>query len=173
MQNMGDFRSMAMQIRSIQPSDYDPIIAVVDAWWGGRQMAAMLPRLFFRHFRETSFVAEQNSDRVGFLIGFLSDTYPDEAYIHFVGVHPDHRKTGIGRTLYDSFFQKIRQKERKVIRSVTSPINLNSIAFHRRMGFKLEASSDQSGAVPIHRNYDGPGEDRVLFIKKLNFRNNG
>ena len=100
-------------------------------------MPAMLPRLFFRYFRETSFVAEQNNNRAGSLIGFLSDTYPDEAYTHFVGVHPDYRKTGIGRSLYESFFGKIRQKERKVFRTVTMPVNLNSIAFHRRMGFTL------------------------------------
>ncbi len=52
--------------------------------------------------------------------------------------------------------------------NTNSPINLNSIAFHRRMGFKLEPTSERSGDIPIHGNYDGPGEDRVLFIKRLN-----
>ena len=156
-----------MQIRKAREFDYDPIISVLDAWWGGRNMAAMLPKLFFKHFNETSFVAELNSDRVGFLIGFLSDTYSNEAYIHFVGVHPDHRKNGIGRALYESFFEIIRQKKRTVIRSVTSPVNRNSTAFHRRMGFELEPTIEQSGDIPIHRNYDGPGEDRVLLIMRL------
>lgn len=100
-----------MQIRKARESDYDPIISVLDAWWGGRNMAAMLPKLFFKHFNETSFVAESNSDRVGFLIGFLSDTYSNEAYIHFVGVHPDLRKNGIGRALYESFFEIFARKK--------------------------------------------------------------
>lgn len=47
-----------MRIRALTLEDYAPIIGVVDAWWGGRTMAAMLPRLFFIHFRDTSFVAK-------------------------------------------------------------------------------------------------------------------
>jgi GNAT superfamily N-acetyltransferase len=158
---------MTLQIRSVSPSDYDSIITVVDAWWGGRQMATMLPKLFFKHFQETSFVAEIDGEPVGFLIGFLSATYPDEAYIHFAGVHPDYRKVGIGRLLYTRFFEVVYKKERKVVRCVTSPVNVNSIAFHRQMGFEIEPSTKQSGDIPIHRNYDGPGEDRVLFKMKL------
>ncbi len=81
-------------IRHVEPNDYPPIVAVVDKWWGGRPMANMLPKLFFVHFRNTSFIAEIDGKIVGFLIGFVSQTVRDEAYIHFVGVHPDFRKTG-------------------------------------------------------------------------------
>ncbi len=156
-----------MQIRNVRESDFDPIISVLDTWWGGRNMAAMLPKLFFRHFNGTSFIADLNGDRAGFLIVFFSNTYFVEAYIHFAGVHPDHRKNGIGRTLYERFFEISRQKKRTVIRSVTSSINRNSIAFHRRMGFEMELTIEQSDDIPVHRNYDGPGEDRVLFINRL------
>jgi L-amino acid N-acyltransferase YncA len=82
-------------------------------------------------------------------------------------VHPDHRKAGIGRSLYKRFFEVVCKKERKVVRCVTSPVNVNSIAFHRRIVFDLEPGTEQSGDIPIHPNYDGPGEDRVLFKKKL------
>ena len=156
-----------MQIRNVRESDFDPIISVLDAWWGGRNMAAMLPKLFFRHFNETSFTAEVKGDRAGFLIGFISNTYLNEAYIHFLGVHPHHRKNGIGRALYERFFEISRQKKKTVIRSVTSPVNRNSIAFHLHMGFEMEPAIEQSGDIPVHRNYDGPGEDRVLLIKRL------
>ena len=37
-------------------------------------MAAMLPKLFFVHFRDTSFVAEDDGDLAGFLCGFRSQT---------------------------------------------------------------------------------------------------
>jgi ribosomal protein S18 acetylase RimI-like enzyme len=66
-------------------------------------MSDKLPKLFFDHFKNTSFIAEKDGKIVGFLIGFLSQTYPEEAYIHFVGVHPDYRKHGIGRQLYNDF----------------------------------------------------------------------
>ena len=47
-------------IRNAEPSDYDRISPLVDDWWDGRPMRALLPRLFFEHFRETSFVAEED-----------------------------------------------------------------------------------------------------------------
>lgn len=156
-----------VRIRSIEESDYDAIISVLDEWWGERQMVAMLPRLFFKYFNQTSFLAEIGDKRVAFLVGFFSATGNPEAYIHFAGVHPDYRKSGIGRLLYSRFFDVCRKNARSIIRCVTSPVNKNSIAFHSSMKFKLEPSSEVSGNIPIHRNYDGPGEDRVLFLKRL------
>ena len=88
-----------MPIRHAEPDDYAQAIAVVDEWWGGREMAAMLPKLFFVHFRDTSFVAEDDGALAGFLCGFRSQTFDDEAYIHFVGVDPAHRGGGLGRAL--------------------------------------------------------------------------
>jgi hypothetical protein len=80
-----------VNIRHLEEGDYDAIIAVLDDWWGGRQMSYLLPRIFFVHFRETSFAIEEDSKVVAFLAGFVSQTYADEAYIYFVGVHPDYR----------------------------------------------------------------------------------
>ena len=79
------------------PADYGAVIGVVDQWWGGRSMAAMLPKLFFVHFRDTSFVMDDDGEIAGFLCGFRSQTHADEAYIHFVGVDPERRGAGIAR----------------------------------------------------------------------------
>src|SRR5687768_15805336 len=97
-----------MQIRNVTPDDYAPIIEVLDAWWGGRKVTAMLPKLFFVHFRDTSFIAEVNGNPIGFLVGFLSPAVAEEAYIHFIGVHPDFRKRGVARALYEQFFHMAR-----------------------------------------------------------------
>src|ERR1700748_2883219 len=75
-------------LRPLRPSDHATVITVIDDWWGGRQMAGMLPRLFFEHFTDTCFAAERDGELAGFLVGFLSQSRPAEAYIHFVGVHP-------------------------------------------------------------------------------------
>jgi len=97
-------------LRSLQELDYKYVISVLDEWWGGRHMVDMLPKLFFRHFNDTSFVAEEDGELVGFLIGFISQSYVDEAYIHFVGIHPDYREKGIGRKLYLAFFEKVEKE---------------------------------------------------------------
>jgi ribosomal protein S18 acetylase RimI-like enzyme len=158
----------AVDIRHAEPSDYQPIISVINDWWGGRNMSDMLPKLFFNHFRETSFVAESSGKIVGFLIGFLSQTFQDEAYIHFAGVHPDYRKMGLGRVLYERFFEVARNLGRTVVRCVTSPVNKGSIAFHLRMGFSIERSETIVEGICVAKNYDGHGSDRVLFSKTLN-----
>ena len=51
-------------IRHAEPADYASVIGVIDDWWGGRAMAAMLPKLFFVHFRDPSFVAEEDPGAV-------------------------------------------------------------------------------------------------------------
>ena len=125
-----------MLIRHAEPEDYARVIGVVDEWWGGRQMAPMLPKLFFVHFRDTSFVAEEDGEVVAFLCGFRSQTFDDEAYIHFVGVDPAQRGSGVGRLLYERFFAAVAP--RTIVRAVTSPVNEGSIAFHRAMGFEVD-----------------------------------
>jgi ribosomal protein S18 acetylase RimI-like enzyme len=148
-----------MRIRHAEPSDHARVAAVIDDWWGGRRMRDMLPRLFFTHFRETSFVAEDDDgDLAGFLCGFLSQTYPDQAYIHFVGVAPERRGDGLARELYERFSSTARASGRTFVHSVTSPQNAPSIAFHRRLGFEIEGEQE---------DYDGFGESRVLLAKTL------
>jgi ribosomal protein S18 acetylase RimI-like enzyme len=122
-------------------------------------MAPILPKLFFIHFEGTSFVAEDtDGELLGFVCGFLSQTADDEAYIHFVGVTPEDRGDGLGRALYERFFEEARANGRTSVRCVTSPVNQGSLAFHEAMGFQVER---------VVEDYDGPGEDRVLLVKQL------
>ena len=73
---------MTFQIRQLSTVDYPFVISVIDQWWGGRQMADKLPRLFFEHFTDTSFAAERDGKLAGFLAGFISQSRPGEAYVH-------------------------------------------------------------------------------------------
>ena len=123
-----------MNVRHLEETDYDPIIQVIDEWWGSRPMAKLLPRIFFIHFRGTSFAIEEDNKVIGFRAGFVSQTYPEQAYIHFVGIDPGFRHRGLGRQLYEHFFETVRRLGCTTIRCITSPVNTVSIAFHKRMG---------------------------------------
>jgi GNAT superfamily N-acetyltransferase len=162
---------MAVQIRPIRSSDYLTVISVIDDWWGGRHMADMLPRLFFEHFTDTSFAAERasgvSSELAGFLIGFRSQSHPGEAYIHFVGIHPDERGRGLGRQLYERFFEAARAGGCDRVRAVTSPVNRGSVAFHQRMGFDIEPGTANADGIQVAAGYDGDGQDRVRFVRRL------
>lgn len=144
-------------IRRARPGDYDGLIGVVDHWWG-RTVVPSLPRLFLDHFHRTSLVASDEDGISGFLIGFGSPSDPDAAYIHFVGVRPDARKVGLGRTLYDQFFELARADGRKVVSAITSPANFTSIDFHRSLGFTV------TGPIP---DYNGPGRSLITFERTL------
>jgi len=152
-----------IQLCTAEPADYDRIVGVMDDWWG-RPVAAGLQRLFLDHFAGTSLIAETSAEPgataglVGFAVGFFSDSRPGEAYIHYAGVAPPFRRSGLARKLYEEFFTFARGGGRRTVRAITSPENLTSIAFHTSMGFTL------SGPV---RDYDGPGRDRVQFERRL------
>ncbi len=150
---------MSLEIRHAHPSDYGRVIQHLNAWWSGRDMAPMLPKLFFLHFEGTSFVAEDDQGSlVAFLIGFVSQTDPHEAYVHFVGVAPAQRGSGVGRELYERFFETVRAHGCTTVRCVTSPGNTGSISFHQALGFTVDR---------IVEDYDGPGEDRALLVRQL------
>src|SRR5262245_57712881 len=122
-------------------------------------MAPMLPRLFFVHFEGTSYVMDDDDGQLAaFLIGFLSQADPEEAYIHFVGVSPEHRGEGLGRQLYERFFAEASAHGRRRVRCGRCPATEQSVASHKALG--LDVSK-------VARDYDGPGEDRVLFLKQL------
>lgn len=61
-----------MRVRNIQGEDYVKIHSVLNNWWGGRDMADMLPKLFFVHFQETSFIIEEEGET----LGFYADSFP-------------------------------------------------------------------------------------------------
>jgi ribosomal protein S18 acetylase RimI-like enzyme len=152
-----------IRLRTATAADYDQIIAVVDDWWG-RPIRHALPRVFLDHFHTTSAIAEgataenKRGALAGFLVGFLSPSEPDAAYIHFVGVHPSRRGNGLARVLYERFFALARANTRQVVSAITAPQNAGSIAFHTAMGFTV---------TPPIPDYDGEGSAKVLFERRL------
>lgn len=158
---------MTEGIRRIRPEDYWRVISVIDDWWGGRHMADMLPRLFFEHFTDTSFASERDGELTGFLVGFVSQSRPGEAYVHFVGVRPDERGRGLGLQLYERFFAAVRARGCSVVRAVTAPVNRGSVGFHQQMGFGIESGDTEVDGIPVTSGYDGDSRDRVRFVKHL------
>lgn len=155
------------KMRNAEPSDHGRIISVLPDWWGGRDLRAMVPKLFLVHFWDTSFIIEREDELIGFLVAFLSPAIHNEACIHFVGVHPGFRKNGLAKALYERFFGLGQEKGRTIVRACTSPINKGSIAFHERMGFLIEPGDGVIDGIPVTLDYNRPGDHKVLFTKHL------
>ncbi|OLZ59326.1 GNAT family N-acetyltransferase [Streptomyces sp. IMTB 2501] len=161
-------------LRHARTSDHRTIVECVQRWWGdsrtpeqARELSLLLPRLFLQFFCGTSLILEDGTDIRAFLIGFYAADNDTEAYIHFVGVDPKLRGQGMARRLYMTFFQHAAEEGRTEVRAITSPMNAGSIAFHRAMGFSLERGDREAYGLSVHTDYDGPGQDRVCFHKKI------
>ena len=135
-----------MNIRQLQEADYETIIAAIDAWFDGRQMSHLLPRIFFIHFRPTSFAIEEDDRIIGFLAGVISQSYPDPAYIHM----RDCSTTWLHHGSLHYFAGEQR---------------INRVSHSN--GLSRRTSNGERHGVPCMINYELKGADRVLFVRSL------
>ncbi|NUU23642.1 MAG: GNAT family N-acetyltransferase [Streptomycetaceae bacterium] len=171
-----------LTVRRPVEDDFPRIQDGLTHWWGGlggdagaQQRRLLVPRLFLQHFTGTSFVVDDTGATgpdgaprlAAFLVGFLSQDRPDEAYIHFVGVAPEDKRHGLGSGLYERFFAAARAAGRTRVRCITGPANRASIAYHTRMGFRIEDGDIDADGVPAKSDYDGEGLPRVCFVRDL------
>ena len=106
-----DPRPDRMIRRPATRADLDRVRAVQPEWWGGRDLTALLQGLFLENFASTSLIVEDDDGSLaGFLIGFPSQDDPSAAYVHFIGVAPAHRGTGLGRALHDAFAERMAER---------------------------------------------------------------
>lgn len=126
--------------------------------------------IFTKYFKSTCFVAELSSGKIGgFLLGFISQENPEESYIHLLCVDPKIRGRNIGKKMIDAFIKMAAARGCKKVNLITKPINWNSIAFYKKLGFLEEKSGESMtvlGTTAI-KNYDGPGEHMVVFYKLI------
>jgi ribosomal protein S18 acetylase RimI-like enzyme len=160
----------AIRFRRPTASDHRLLVGVVDEWWGGRRLHQLLPRLWLEHFTGTSWVAEDEEARIiGFLVGFVSPDHPDEAYVHMVATSPNHRRSGLGRALYERFFEDVRARGVRRVTAVTWPGNRVSVGFHRALGFGIDdgPGTQRLYGTPAYPDHDAEGEERVVFSREL------
>lgn len=145
-----------MQTRRITKDDYDQIVEVIDRWWGGPMSTFALP-IFFYELGENALIVEQDGRMVGFLLGFLVFKQPKTGYVHLVGIHPDYRRKGVARLLYQNFTERCRTLGCHQMKAITTPGNEGSLKFHEAMGWRAEEIDD----------YAGPSRKRVVFTMDL------
>lgn len=145
-----------MIIRGITKQDFDYVVSVLDRWWGGPSGERAHP-VFFYELGEQALIAEEDGTVVGFLLGFIAPTEPKTAYVHLVGIHPDHRRRGVGKELYEQFTRRARDVGAGRLKAITTVGNEGSVRFHEALGFTVHEDPD----------YAGPGRSRVVFTKDL------
>lgn len=145
-----------MLTRPLGKQDYQHVVQVIDRWWGGPTSALAHP-IFFYELGSLARVVENDGIMVGFLFGFVADGPPKTGYVHLVGIHPDYRRRGVGKVLYQSFEEEARAAGCRRLKAITSPGNDTSVAFHTALGWTSAEVED----------YAGPARPRIVFSKAL------
>jgi GNAT superfamily N-acetyltransferase len=155
-----------MDVRRITKGDFDRIVEVIDHWWGG-PISTFAHPIFFYELGGEALVVEEGPEMIGFLLGFVATgpsasraapgATPRVGYVHLVGIHPDFRRRGVGRLLYDRFTRECRSAECVEMKAITTPGYEGSIRFHVALGWDVQEVDD----------YAGPGRRRIVFTKRL------
>jgi len=143
-----------VQTRPLTKADFDHIVEVFDHWWGGPSSGFSPHPLFYYELGEHALVVEDGTDVVGFLLGFAVN---QTGYVHLVGIHPERRRKGVGRVLYEKFTQACRNAGCTRMKAITTAANEGSLRFHEALGWTAEEVED----------YAGPGRRRIVFTKSL------
>jgi ribosomal protein S18 acetylase RimI-like enzyme len=150
-------------IRPFTEDDYEFVASNLESWGGSATVKYFVLRRFIDHFCDTCFVAEVNGEIAGYLIGWLSQTQPDDAFINSVAVAPEFRQLRVASGLYRRFFRTVKARGRTKVSATIRPANQVSLDFHTRLGFRLRTEGAiMNGEVPVLVGWDGPGEDKVL-----------
>jgi GNAT superfamily N-acetyltransferase len=145
-----------MQPRRMTKADFDHIVEVIDRWWGG-PISTFAHPIFFYELGEKALIVEEGSTMIGFLLGFIAHEPAPTGYVHLVGIHPDYRRRGVGRMLYETFTETCRAAGCERMKAITTLGNEESKVFHLALGWDANEVDD----------YAGRGRKRVVFGKRL------
>lgn len=166
---------LGVDLRRPTEADYRTLAMAVDDWWDGKVVEGLLPRLWFRHFATTSWIAEivdpgnqsKPSRAAGFLVGFISPVNPAIGVIQAVGVDPRWRRIGIGKSLVEAFATDARTAGARHLETLIWPGNRRALPFLAALGFRPDPDPDARPlyGIPAIEGYDFGTEDRARFTR--------
>jgi ribosomal protein S18 acetylase RimI-like enzyme len=149
-------------VRAMTKQDFDNVVLVVDQWWSG-PIAILAHPVFFYELGKHARVVEDASNGgkfVGFLLGFIrsaDEDRPAVGYVHLVGVHPDYRRKGVARALYNEFTLSCISTGCRELKAITTHGNEGSLRFHQALGWQVHEDE----------HYAGPNRKRLVLTKTL------
>jgi aminoglycoside 6'-N-acetyltransferase I len=97
----------------------------------------------FEFYRDSgmSYVAVEKGQVVGFLFSQMIqyvNNIEKVLWIENVGVHPDHRRKGVGLKLLRRAALDAKKKGAKAVQSVIMPDSKNAVMLHKKVGFFMD-----------------------------------
>ena len=150
-----------MEITNLTRADFDHIVSHHSDYWDNDLTLRLHHPMFIHEFGDTAFVIKDDGRIAAYLLGFYAQTGP-VAYVHMVAAHPDYRRHGLARKLYDHFIDVARKRGCTRLKATASPLNDASIRFHLALGMRTLGTPNEDG-IDVVKGYLSPGDDRVVM----------
>ena len=154
-----------MKIERCTTFDYNQILENIVGFWGSDRTLCMHHPMFVQEFGNTAYVIREKDKVIAYLFGFLSQT-SSTAYVHLIGVLKSKQNRGIGTKLYNNFISYAKLKGCSKLKAITTPTNVSSINFHKKIGMSLVGNKNSNG-IEVIKNYSGNGQDRIIFLMDI------
>lgn len=161
------------EVESASRQDYMAIMRNLELYWEAdddrrlERIRILHHPMFFEELGSSALVLRRDGVVAAYILGFYSQHEVPVAYVHMVATHKNFRRRGLASQLYQYFIETAVLHGCESVCAITSPTNLESIAFHESIGMMPEGVSSSESDIPCLRDYAGPGEDRVKMKKML------
>jgi len=154
-----------LELTTCTIDDFHYILEHLEDFWGSQRTENLHHPMFVYELGDTALAVKHESRLVGYLWGLIAQK-GNVGYCHLMAIHRDMQRQGLGRLLYEAFFDLSISRGCKHIKAITTLANAASISFHRRLGFETRGDS-ATGDVHFVKNYSGAGQDRIVFWRDL------
>jgi len=158
-----------MLVRNAFPDDFIEIANKSKEWADIVIERESIYHILTEHFRSTCFIAEDRGEMIGYLLGYRSQTRPEEALVHLIQVKPRLRGNGVGRRMFNQFQAAAKAMGCTRISTHSRPENNNCNRFYKAMGFEVVVGENtiEVNRMPAVKDYNGPGKHRVVWYKRI------
>ena len=146
-------------------ADFDRIVTDHSTYWDSDLTFQLHHPIFINEVGDTAYVMKNGQTIAAYLMGFISQTEPT-GYVHLVAVHPDYRRRGAARQLYEHFTDEARKRGCTKLKATGHAGNEQTIRFHLSLGMEMIGEPNGEG-VPVVKDYLRPGFDRVVFVMPI------
>jgi GNAT superfamily N-acetyltransferase len=157
--------STPTEILNCTQQDYNQILDELHEFWDARDVRHLHHPFFTHEFGNSAFVIRRGAQVVAYLFGFISQT-ESVGYVHTVAVRASARRQHLARQLFGHFVEFARRHGCTHVKAITTPANLDSIAFHKSLGMQLLGEPNIDG-LPMILDYAGRCAPRVVFWKSI------
>ncbi|MBD3263520.1 MAG: GNAT family N-acetyltransferase [Candidatus Omnitrophica bacterium] len=159
------------KIRNPREEEFEAIYNFVSCCHPLESYGVHFYRIITRYFRDTCFVAEDESGVAGFAFGLFSQINKEDFFLWQIGVASEKQGEGIGTVLIKEMEQDLRNKGAKRIELTVDLKNKPSQRLFEKNGYNIvsykEKDTVEAEGKTAAKDFYGEGRHFILYAKVL------